>query len=219
MAEIDTIQQRIQIKLVYYGPALSGKTTNLTRLHDLLAPDLKGEIMALETQGDRTLFFDLFPLGFRLPSGWLVKFKLYTVPGQMVHDATRKAVLSRTDGVVFVADSQRNQQTNNSASFRNLGENLRRVGLDIEQVPLVLQYNKRDLDDIEDEATLQARWAQAPWPLLFASALRGDGVIATFSALLERLYPVLDAEASLAATHHCSTTDFVAAALGSGVRP
>lgn len=219
MAEIDTTSQRIQIKLVYYGPALSGKTTNLTRLHDLLAPDLKGEIMALETQGDRTLFFDLFPLGFRLPSGWLVKFKLYTVPGQIVHDATRKAVLSRADGVVFVADSQRNQQTNNGESFRNLGENLRRVGLDIERLPLVLQYNKRDLDDIEDEASLRARWATAPWPLQFASALRGDGVIATFAALLEQLYPVLDAEADLAGTHRCPAAGFVAAALGQGVRP
>lgn len=219
MAEIDTRQQRIQLKLVYYGPAQSGKTTNLTRLHDLLAPDLKGEIMALETQGDRTLFFDLFPLGFRLPSGWLVKFKLYTVPGQIAHDATRKAVLSRADGVVFVADSQSNQQTNNGESFRNLTENLHRVGLDIEHLPLVLQYNKRDLDNIEDEQSLRTRWAQAPWPLLFASALSGAGVLDTFSALLGQLYPVLDAEADLARTHHCGAADFIAAALGQEGRP
>src|SRR5665647_1199581 len=109
MAELDESGRKLTIKLVYYGPAMSGKTTNLMRLHDLLSPDSKGEIMTLETKNDRTLFFDLLPLGFHTTSGWLIKFKLYTVPGQVVHDATRKAVLSRADGVVFVADSQRSQ--------------------------------------------------------------------------------------------------------------
>src|SRR3954468_7890526 len=107
MADFDEQRNRLTIKLVYYGPALSGKTTNLTRLHDLLAPGMKGEMMMLDTAGDRTLFFDLLPLGFTAPSGLLVKIKLFTVPGQVAHDGTRKAVLSRTDGVVFVADSRR----------------------------------------------------------------------------------------------------------------
>ena len=93
----------LTFKLVYYGPAQSGKTTNLLRLHDLLAPELKGELMTMETQDDRTLFFDLLPLGFRAPSGLLIKFRLFTVPGQIAHDGTRKAVLSRADGGVFVA--------------------------------------------------------------------------------------------------------------------
>src|SRR4051812_6235511 len=104
MAELDDRRNRLTVKLVYYGPALSGKTTNLTRLHDLLAPELIGDMMTLETEGDRTLFFDLLPLGFTASSGLLIKFKVFTVPGQAVHDGTRKAVLSRTDGVVFVAD-------------------------------------------------------------------------------------------------------------------
>ena len=91
----------LTFKLVYYGPAQSGKTTNLLRLHDLLAPELKGEIMTMETKDDRTLFFDLLPLGFRAPSGLLIKFRLFTVPGQIAHDGTRKAVLSRADGQDF----------------------------------------------------------------------------------------------------------------------
>ena len=112
--------QHLTFKLVYYGPAQSGKTTNLLRLHDLLAPELKGELMTMETKDDRTLFFDLLPLGFRAPSGLLIKFRLFTVPGQVAHDGTRKAVLSRADGVVFVADADRAQETNNGESFQSL---------------------------------------------------------------------------------------------------
>ncbi len=219
MADIDETRRRISGKLVYYGPALSGKTTNLTRLHDLLAPTLKGEIMALETQGDRTLFFDLFPVGFTLPSGWLVKFKLYTVPGQVAHDATRKAVLSRADGVVFVADSQENQGENNAASFRNLMENTRHVGLDLEHLPMVIQFNKRDLPHIIAEQAAQARWAAAPWPLAFASALRGDGVLETFQILLGALYRNLDQELDLATRHATDQAAFIAAAMGAAAKP
>jgi len=137
MAEYNEQQQKLTIKLVYYGPALSGKTTNLMRLHDLLSPELKGEMMTLETKNDRTLFFDLLPLGFRAPSGLLIKFKLFTVPGQVAHDGTRKAVLSRADGVAFIADSQQDQGTNNAESFQNLIDNAARVGLDFETLPLV----------------------------------------------------------------------------------
>jgi signal recognition particle receptor subunit beta len=102
MAELDEQQRRLTLKLVYYGPALSGKTTNLMHLHDILMPELKGDMMVLETRNDRTLFFDLLPLGITAPSGLLVKLRLFTVPGQVAHDSTRKAVLSRADGVVFV---------------------------------------------------------------------------------------------------------------------
>jgi GTPase SAR1 family protein len=135
----------LSFKLVYYGPAQSGKTTNLLRLHDLLAPELKGELMTMETQDDRTLFFDLLPLGFRAPSGLLIKFRLFTVPGQIAHDGTRKAVLSRADGVVFVADADRTQETNNAESFQSMTDNCHRVGLDFEHLPLVVQFNKCDL--------------------------------------------------------------------------
>ena len=204
MAELDETARKLTIKLVYYGPAMSGKTTNLMRLHDLLSPDLKGEIMTLETQNDRTLFFDLLPLGFRTPSGWLIKLKLYTVPGQVVHDATRKAVLSRADGVVFVADSQRSQGINNSESFQNLEENVRRVGLNFDALPIVVQFNKRDLPNVLTEEEIGERWSAAPWPLVMASALTGTGVRETFVKLLEAVYPALDKNFSL---HQALGTD------------
>lgn len=216
MAEIDEINRKITVKLVYYGPAQSGKTTNLMRLHDLLTPGMKGEIMTLETQNDRTLFFDLLPLGFKTPSGWLVKLKLFTVPGQVAHDATRKAVLSRADGVVFVADSQRSQSVNNAEAFQNLEENVQRVGLDFSHMPLVVQFNKRDLPEAQilSEDEIRQRWSQAPWPLVFSSALVGEGVRETFCKLLEQVYPALDKSFALQETHGVDRQSFVAAVMG-----
>ncbi len=214
MAELDEAARKLTIKLVYYGPAMSGKTSNLIALHNLLSPDLKGEIMTLETQNDRTLFFDLLPLGFRTPSDWLVKFKLYTVPGQVAHDATRKAVLSRADGVVFVADSQSSQGVNNAESFQNLEENVRRVGLDFETLPLVVQFNKRDLPNVLTEEEIQARWSAAPWPLMMASALTGMGVKETFASLLESVYAALDPRFSLYETLGVDRHAFIHAVTG-----
>jgi signal recognition particle receptor subunit beta len=214
MADYDESARRLTLKLVYYGPAASGKTTNLMRLHDALRPELKGEIMTLETHNDRTLFFDLLPLGFRAPSGLLIKFKLFTVPGQVAHDGTRKAVLSRADGVVFVADSQRTQAVNNGASFDNLADNAARVGLDFDTLPLVVQFNKRDLPDILTEDEIAARWDGAPWPMTLASALSGHGVIDTFAALLVALYARLAPAYQLDTLHGLSEAGFVAAALG-----
>ncbi|MGV3742439.1 MAG: GTP-binding protein, partial [Burkholderiaceae bacterium] len=141
MAERDETKNRLTLKLVFYGPALSGKTTNLTRLHDLIAPELIGDMMILETEGDRTLFFDLFPFGFTAPSGLLIRIKVFTVPGQVIHDGTRKAILSRADGVIFVADSQKNQAVNNASSFENLVANIKTLGLDLASLPLVVQFN------------------------------------------------------------------------------
>lgn len=212
MAEYNQDPHRLTVKLVYYGPALSGKTTNILGLHDLLAPELKGEVMTLETQNDRTLFFDLLPLGFTAPSGLLIKFKLFTVPGQVAHDGTRKAVLSRADGVVFVADSQKAQSVNNGESFENLEGNARRVGLDFDKLPLVVQFNKRDLPDALPEAEIRQRWEAAPWPLVFASALRGTGVAETFTALLKQVYPRLNEEFGLYQRHELSEEAFVKAA-------
>jgi signal recognition particle receptor subunit beta len=211
MAELDEQRNRLTVKLVYYGPALSGKTSNLTRLHDLLPPQLTGDMMTLETDGDRTLFFDLLPLGFSAPSGLLIKFKLFTVPGQVAHDGTRKAVLSRADGVVFVADSQRNQAINNGSSFENLIANLTILGFDLSALPLVVQFNKRDLPDILTEDELRARWSSTPWPLLFASALEGRGVLETFGAMQRLLYQSLNQKFSLGETHGLTPDAFVAA--------
>ncbi len=214
MPDLDEEARRLTFKLVYYGPAQSGKTTNLMRLHDLLAPEMKGEMMTLETQGDRTLFFDLLPVGFRAPSGLLVKLRLFTVPGQVAHDGTRKAVLSRTDGVVFVADSQVTQEINNAESFRNLAENAARVGLDFDRLPLVVQFNKRDLPAIIAEDEVRARWAGASWPLTFATALIGDGVRTTFDFLLRAVYRRYGQEYGLIERHGLDEEAFVRGVLG-----
>ncbi len=199
------------IKLVYYGPALSGKTTNLMRLHDLLQPELIGDLMTLETQDDRTLFFDLLPLGFKTESGLLIKIKLFTVPGQVQHDSTRKAVLSRADGVVFVADSQSNQTINNGESFQNLADNAARVGLDFDNLPLVVQFNKRDMAAILSKEEILNRWGKAPWPVVFSVALTGLGVLETFEQLLCQVYARMDGPHQLAQLHKLNCESFVKA--------
>jgi len=219
MAEFDPRRRRLTLKLVYYGPALSGKTTNLMCLHDRLRPERKGEMMVLDTKSDRTLFFDLLPVGFTAPSGLVVRFKLFTVPGQVAHDSTRKAVLSRADGVVFVADSQRSQGVNNAESFQNLEDNARRVGLDFDDLPLVVQFNKRDLSDIYAEDEVMERWHETPWPLVFASALQGTGVFETLDALLVALYGRLAGPFALEAEHGLTREGFVGAVMGEAATP
>jgi mutual gliding-motility protein MglA len=214
MADMDAQRGQLTIKLVFYGPALSGKTTNLVRLHDLLAGERVGDMMTLETQGDRTLFFDLLPVGFRAPSGLAIRFKLFTVPGQVAHDGTRKAVLSRADGVMFVADSQRHQAVNNGAAFENLAANAAALGIELATLPLVVQFNKRDMDDILGEDEIRARWSAAPWPLFFASAMAGDGILESFGALLARVYARLDGDFGLSGVHGLSAAAFVGAAGG-----
>ncbi|WP_420194921.1 GTP-binding protein [Marinobacter sp. GH_1] len=210
MPDFSPDDNKLALKVVFYGPALSGKTTNLMQLHSLLNPERKGELMVLETRDDRTLFFDMLPIGLRGGSGLDLRLKLYTVPGQVQHDSTRKAVLSRADGVVFVADSQPSQQDNNAIAFGNLEENLEKVGLDIDTLPMVVQFNKRDIPGVVPEQELQERWSDTPWsPLVMASALRGDGVIESFQILLDRLYTQIDDEFHLAADHGISRRNFV----------
>ena len=176
MIEFDEKNKKMVLKLVYYGPAQSGKTTNLLCLHDQLNQDGRGELMLLDTSEDRTIYFDLLPFFYVSPSGMKIKLKVYTVPGQVRHDATRKAVLQRADGVVFVADSQNSQMNGNFVSFDNLEQNLAMVGLDIERTPLVVQFNKRDLStDIISEDGIRAVWGPTGLPVFMASALRGWG--------------------------------------------
>lgn len=191
MADFDPKNNRLTIKLVYYGPALSGKTTNLMALYDQLSPVDRGDLMMLNTHGDRTMFFDLLPVAVDL-GGLKLKLKLFTVPGQVIHDATRKAVLSRSDGVAFIADSQRNQAFNNFESFTNLEKNAYRVGLDFEKLPLVIQFNKRDLKDIISEQEIEDRWKKSGLPVYPASALYKKGVKETFLALLRLTLRYLD---------------------------
>ncbi|MDX1587639.1 MAG: GTPase domain-containing protein [Oleiphilaceae bacterium] len=217
MAEYDAQRNQLQLKLVYYGPAQSGKTTNLASLHERLSGVSKGDMMVLETRNDRTLFFDLFPLGFEAPSGLRVKLKLYTVPGQVQHDSTRKAVLSRADAVAFIADSQCSQSENNLEAFANLADNAARVGLDFERLPLVIQFNKRDLKDIVSRRELVERWRPSPWwPLTLAEATAHKGVMESFRLLLKRAYPALDEEFALSRDHGLPESLFVDRASGQG---
>jgi signal recognition particle receptor subunit beta len=192
MAEMNEREKKIILKIVYYGPAMGGKTTNLMRLHDLLDPAGRSDLMTFETRGDRTIFFDLLPLMARSKGGFRVEIKLFTVPGQVAHDATRKAVLSRADSVVFVADSQKNQAMSNAQSFHDLEENAGRVGLDFDHLPLVIQFNKRDLKETLSEEEILGRWKPTGLPLTFASALHGRGVAETFQIALKRTYRRID---------------------------
>jgi signal recognition particle receptor subunit beta len=209
MIEYDEQQQRMVLKLVYYGPALSGKTTNLLSLHEQLSQEGRGELMVLDTTNDRTIYFDLLPFFLVAPSGLKIKVKVYTVPGQVNHDATRKAVLQRADGIVFVADSQRAETTNNMNSFENLEQNLKFVGIDIDQIPLVIQFNKRDLTNIISPAEIRRAWEATGIPVTPGAALHGKGVIETFARLVSSVYNRLDARFALNEKHGLSREQFV----------
>ncbi|MCG3174318.1 MAG: Mutual gliding-motility protein MglA [Myxococcota bacterium] len=185
-------QREVVLKLVYYGPALSGKTTNLQVIHTLVNPECRGRLMTLDTHEDRTLFFDLLPVFFDTASGMKVKLKLYTVPGQVIHDATRRMVLAGADAVAFIADSQRNQIDNNHAAFKNLVENLRKNGVDPAEIPIAIQFNKRDLPDIQTDAEVDEFKAQSPNPVFKAIALQGLGVVETLFGLLAMTFDSLE---------------------------
>jgi mutual gliding-motility protein MglA len=148
MASINYARREITCKIVYYGAAMCGKTTNLEYIHSRIPASEKGGLVSLSTQGDRTLFFDFLPLEAHDIGGFTVKFQLYTVPGQVVYNATRRLVLRGVDGLVFVADSQWSRVKENIESLDNLFENLGQYGYDAETIPYVIQYNKRDLPDI-----------------------------------------------------------------------
>lgn len=208
MIEYDELENRMVLKLVYYGPAMSGKTTNLLQLHDQLGQAGRGELMVLDTRDDRTIFFDLLPFFFIAPSGLKIKLKVYTVPGQVKHDATRKAVLQRADGVAFIADSQATEAGSNVASFDNLETNLALVGLDIGRIPLVVQFNKRDLPDAVPEEDIRSIWDATGIPVTMASSLHGDGVVETFSLLLRTTYEHLDRRFELEKKHGLSGAEF-----------
>ncbi len=209
MIEYDELDRRMVLKLVYYGPALSGKTTNLLKLHDLLSSEGRGDLMVLDTKDDRTIFFDLLPFFLVAPSGLKIKLKVYTVPGQVKHDATRKAVLQRCDGVAFIADSQTAEESNNSSSFANLETNLSIVGLDIDTIPLVVQFNKRDLPGIIPEQDIRRIWEPTGIPIFMASALNGPGVVETYKALLDKTYDYVDSRYYLGSEHGLGKEDFI----------
>src|SRR5260221_3295656 len=148
MPIINYASKEIQFKVVYYGPALGGKTTNLQYIHSRISPSYRDDLIALATAADRTLLFDFLPVNSIVLQGFKTKFQLYTVPGQVIYDTTRQLVLRSVDGLVFVADSQWDKMQENVESFRNLEENLGRQHLKLDELPYALQYNKRDLGDV-----------------------------------------------------------------------
>jgi signal recognition particle receptor subunit beta len=210
MIEYDRQNRKMVLKLVYYGPALSGKTTNILQLHDLISREERGELMVMDTVGDRTMYFDLLPFFLVAPSGLKIKLKVYTVPGQVQHDSTRKAVLQRADGVAFIADSQLSQETINFESFDNLEKNLSIVGLDIEKLPLVIQFNKRDLGGIFPEEDISRTWQATGIPIFMASALNGWGVLETFITLADLTYQSIDQRYQLEKEHGLTRELFLA---------
>ncbi len=195
--QIDFVNRELTVKLVYYGPALSGKTSNLQALHRTAAPDASGRLMTLETKDDRTLFFDLLPLTFRSEGGLAVRIKVFTVPGQVIHASTRRLVVQGADGVAFVADSRASETEHSAESFMDLKENLKQHGLLLKQMPLVIQFNKRDLPDVRSDQDIAELAAQGREPVYLAIATRGVGVVETFVGLLHLTWSALDAEHDL----------------------
>ena len=211
MAQIDFRERQLTLKLVYYGPPLSGKTTNLAFLHSRVEAGNRGRLMSLDTRDDRTLFFDLLPIFFQT-SKLSFRVKVYTVPGQPLHEATRRVVLGGVDGVAFIADSQRTQIRANNASYSDLQRNLETVSLDSDEVPVVVQYNKRDLDDVVSEQEISALRADGRGePTVMACALNGNGVFETFFRLVDATWTRLEAAVGLERGFGLSRDEFTQA--------
>lgn len=180
-------QKEISIKIVYYGPPLSGKTTNLQAIHRLVGTGC-GHLTVLDTADDRTLFFDLLPVVVQTQTGYRIKIKLYTVPGQVIHAATRRVVLAGADGIVFVADSQLSEAKANSEFWHGMRRHLRENALDPDQIPMVIQFNKRDLPNIRSDQDLLLMQQLSPEPIFKAAAVSGEGVLETLQGLLLRMF-------------------------------
>ena len=185
MSLVNYSTREITSKIVYYGPGRSGKTTNLQYIHTQVPEERRGRMVSLATETDRTLFFDFLPLDLGTISGFTTKFQLYTVPGQVYYQTTRKLVLQGADGVVFVADSQRAQRDDNIESFRNLHVNLVEQGVDPRTIPVVLQYNKRDLPDVMTLDEMDDLLNYRDLPRFEAEALSGTGVFDTLRGISE----------------------------------
>ena len=201
MAQVDFQHREISIKLVYYGPAMSGKTTNLQQIHARMDPRRRGRLLTLDTKEDRTLYFDLLPLSFKSASGITCKVKLFTVPGQVIHNTTRKVVLQGCDGVAFIADSQIAETKNNNESFANLRQNLKENRLDQENIPIAIQFNKRDLPKVRTDDEIKKIAQKGKEPVFTAIAFKGDGVVETFLGLANATWESLEARMGLGSKH------------------
>jgi signal recognition particle receptor subunit beta len=187
MSTINFAAREINFKLVYYGPGLSGKTTNLKQIHAHVPVESKGEMVSLQTEDERTLFFDFLPLDLGAVRGFKTRFHLYTVPGQVFYEASRKLILKGVDGVVFVADSQEARMDANVESLRNLEENLRENGFELKTIPYVLQFNKRDLPTavlVDDMYRLLNFKGE---PTFEAVAIKGMGVFETLKTVAKQV--------------------------------
>jgi len=186
MAFINKSAKEIQVKVVYYGPGRCGKTTNLLYVNEKMSAQFMGKMISIDTRGDKTLFFDFLPLSLGKIKDFSIRVQLYTVPGQVLYNESRKMVLKGVDGVVFVADSMEVQQASNKESLQNLRENLAEDKLDLDELPLVLQFNKRDLEGsvipVLSQETMEEdlnSMLKTPAPVMMASALQGTGVFDT----------------------------------------
>ena len=187
MTFINYASREINCKIVYYGPGLCGKTTNLQYIYDSTAPAAKGKLISLATETDRTLFFDFMPLELGTVRGFKTRFHLYTVPGQVYYDASRKLILKGVDGIVFVADSQEERMDANIESLYNLEENLQTQGYNLMDLPYVLQLNKRDLPDVAPAEELINELQRKNEPVVEAVASDGTGVFDTLKAVAKQV--------------------------------
>ncbi|HLP47472.1 MAG TPA: GTPase domain-containing protein [Candidatus Deferrimicrobium sp.] len=183
MSFLNYSTREINFKIVYYGPGLSGKTTNIKTIYNKVKNDNKGKLVSLATETERTLFFDFFPLDLGTVKGYKVKFHLYTVPGQIYYSSSRKLIMKGVDGVVFVADSQRERFEANLESLNDMLQNLKDYNIEFDTLPYVLQLNKRDLPNITPANELISALRRREEPVIEAMALVGDGVVETLKAI------------------------------------
>lgn len=213
--QFNTAQREIVLKVVYYGPPLSGKTTNLQSLHRLLRPEACGRLTTLDTANDRTLFFDVLPVTMQTRSGYRLKLKLFTVPGQVIHAATRRLVLAGADAVVFVADSQRSESQHNNEYWRGMRRFLSENGLDADSIPVVIQFNKRDMPNARSNEELIEVARKGREPVYPAIATRGDGVLDTLHGLIELLFLDLDRRYQFVKRFEITAQELLRAVFGS----
>jgi len=195
MAVFNYMRKEIDAKIVYFGPAISGKTTNLQYIHEHLKQDQRGKMVSLATDEDRTLFFDFLPIELKSVRGFKTRFHLYTVPGQVYYGATRRAVLTGVDGVIFVADSQADRLEDNLQSLRDLEENLRYYGKSLETIPFIIQYNKRDLSSILSVEELNIKINPQSVPHFEAVAVSGKGVFETLTLICRLVLKAIETSA------------------------
>lgn len=187
MTFINYVAREINCKIVYYGPGLGGKTTNLQYIYQITSAENKGKLISLATETERTLFFDFLPIDLGQIRGFRTRFHLYTVPGQVFYDSSRKLILKGADGVVFVADSQEQRIDANLESISNLAQNLKEHGFDLGKIPYVLQLNKRDLPSAMPIEDLKQQLLIKGEPVIEAVATQGDGVLSTLKAIARQV--------------------------------